>query len=237
MSLTPENEEKLVAGMLDRGLFNFSSDYYLASGRVSPYIYRDEGLLSDDLSLHARMNLTDQRNFRAFFIGQAAEQLPDFPELRYEHVLGVAQAATVSGLAAVIANTAGQSYLGERIDDPSKDAHSHKQITGGYRSLDRVLLADNALTLGGSLLATAKKAQKAGLSPVGAFVHLDRQEGGKQVVEDAGLALSSLTTISAVVRYGRATKKLTMKNADQIKRYHETVVASGGISELNEDLR
>lgn len=56
----------------------------------------------------------------------------------------------------------------------------------------RVVLVEDVITTGGSLIQAAKRVVNAGLVPVGVMVLVDREEGGKENIEKAGMKVLSL---------------------------------------------
>jgi len=67
---------------------------------------------------------------------------------------------------------------------------------------ERVALVDDALTTGGSLLAAAAKVAETGARIVAIYTLLDREEGGRARVEQAGYQLRSLFTRSELIPDG-----------------------------------
>ena len=57
---------------------------------------------------------------------------------------------------------------------------------------DRVALVDDALTTGGSLLQTATRVEAAGAKIVAVYTLLDREEGGRLRIQEAGYSLRSI---------------------------------------------
>ncbi|MDE0144510.1 MAG: orotate phosphoribosyltransferase [Nitrospira sp.] len=80
-----------------------------------------------------------------------------------------------------------------------KQAKNHglgKRIEGAIKPNDRVLVVDDVLTSGGSLLQTLQAAREAQLHVSHALVIVDRQEqDGKQKIEAQGVSLISLLTL------------------------------------------
>lgn len=58
----------------------------------------------------------------------------------------------------------------------------------------RVVLVEDVITTGGSLLRAAGRVKDAGLQPVGCLVLVDREEGGREALEAQGLKVLSLFT-------------------------------------------
>lgn len=63
----------------------------------------------------------------------------------------------------------------------------------------RVVLVEDVITTGGSLLKAAQHVRDFGLVPVGVTVIVDREEGGRENIEADGLAVSSLFTKSDLI--------------------------------------
>ena len=80
-----------------------------------------------------------------------------------------------------------------------KQAKGHglgKRIEGAVKPNDRVLVVDDVLTSGGSLLQALQAAREAQLHVSHALVIVDRQEQeGKQKIEAQGVSLISLLTL------------------------------------------
>ncbi|MYG39300.1 MAG: orotate phosphoribosyltransferase [Nitrospira sp. SB0677_bin_15] len=80
-----------------------------------------------------------------------------------------------------------------------KQAKNHglgKRIEGAGKPNDRVLIVDDVLTSGGSLLQAIQAAREAQLHVSHALVIVDRQEqNGKQKIEAQGVSLISLLTL------------------------------------------
>ena len=58
----------------------------------------------------------------------------------------------------------------------------------------RVILVEDVITTGGSILKAAKQVREAGLIPRAVLVIVDRQEGGRETIEANGLEVRSLFT-------------------------------------------
>lgn len=78
----------------------------------------------------------------------------------------------------------------------AKDHGLGKRIEGAVKPNDRVLVVDDVLTSGGSILQALQAAKEANLHISHALVIVDRQEqNGKQKVEAQGVELISLLTL------------------------------------------
>lgn len=75
---------------------------------------------------------------------------------------------------------------------------------GNFQPGDPVAMLEDVVTTGGSLLKACTRIQNAGLDIVAVCTILDRQEGGKEILKDAGFDLLALFTREELVRLGRA---------------------------------
>lgn len=78
-----------------------------------------------------------------------------------------------------------------------KEAKSHGTMNWleGTRHLRpgmKVVLVEDVITTGGSLLKSLQRVREAGLVPLGVLVLVDREEGGREAIEKEGLRVVSL---------------------------------------------
>lgn len=64
---------------------------------------------------------------------------------------------------------------------------------------DKVIILEDVVTTGGSTLKSVERARLGGLEPVGVISCVDRQEGGRENIEAAGLKFSALLTKEEIV--------------------------------------
>ena len=67
------------------------------------------------------------------------------------------------------------------------------------QSGDRVLILEDVTTTGGSALKAVERLQDMGCNVVACISIVDREEGGKEAFEAAGIPLHALTTLSDYV--------------------------------------
>lgn len=75
---------------------------------------------------------------------------------------------------------------------------------GNFAQGDPVAMLEDVVTTGGSLLKACARVKEAGLSIVAVCTILDRQEGGSEILKEAGYELHSLFTREELVRLGRS---------------------------------
>jgi orotate phosphoribosyltransferase len=84
-----------------------------------------------------------------------------------------------------------------------KEAKSHgtgKVIEGPFREGDRVAVIEDVITTGGSALRAIEAVRAANGSVAGVLALVDREEGGRQAIEAAGIPVISLTSASQIIQ-------------------------------------
>ena len=74
---------------------------------------------------------------------------------------------------------------------------------GNFAAGDRVAMLEDVVTTGGSLLKACTRVKDAGLNIVAVCAILDRQEGGREILQQEGYALRALFTREELVALGR----------------------------------
>lgn len=83
-----------------------------------------------------------------------------------------------------------------------KEAKQHgtgRLIEGPFRTGDRVVVIEDVITTGGSALRAVEAIRAAGGEVLGVLALVDREEGGRDALEGAGLAVRSLALASDIV--------------------------------------
>ena len=83
-----------------------------------------------------------------------------------------------------------------------KEAKQHgtgRLIEGPFRSGDRVAVVEDVITTGGSALRAIEAVRAAGGTVAGVLALVDREEGGREAIEGAGVAVISLARARDVV--------------------------------------
>jgi len=95
------------------------------------------------------------------------------------------------------------SYASALTDRPlraftvRKEAKTHgtaKLIEGPFLTGDRVVVIEDVITSGGSALRAVAAVQSAGGVVAGVLALVDREEGGREAIEAAGVAVVSIAT-------------------------------------------
>jgi orotate phosphoribosyltransferase len=83
-----------------------------------------------------------------------------------------------------------------------KEAKTHgtgKLLEGPFRVGDNVVIIEDVITTGGSALQAAKAVRDAGGTIIGVLALVDREEGGRDAIRNAGLEVLSLATRTQIV--------------------------------------
>ena len=91
-----------------------------------------------------------------------------------------------------------------------KDYGTKKLVEGVFQHGDRVLLIEDVVTTGGSIIDVAQQLTAEGLLPVRLLVLVDREMGATPTILAKGYAFSSLFTISELLAIGSATLDPTL---------------------------
>jgi orotate phosphoribosyltransferase len=89
-----------------------------------------------------------------------------------------------------------------------KEAKAHgtgRLIEGPFREGDRVAVVEDVITTGGSALRAVQAVRVAGGHVAGVLALVDREEGGREALEGAGLPVVSLARASEIVARLAAT--------------------------------
>src|SRR6185437_11013217 len=75
-----------------------------------------------------------------------------------------------------------------------------KTIEGPFRRNDRVVVIEDVITTGGSALRAIQAVRAEGGTVSGVLALVDREEGGRQAIEDTGVHVISIATASQIIR-------------------------------------
>jgi len=100
------------------------------------------------------------------------------------------------------------SYASAASDHPlraftvRKEPKAHgtgKLLEGPIREGDRVAIIEDVITTGGSALRAIEAVRSAKASVAGVLALVDREEGGRQAIERAGIGVISLVTATQII--------------------------------------
>lgn len=88
----------------------------------------------------------------------------------------------------------GEMVRGFTVRKEAKQHGTGKLIEGPFQPGDHVVVVEDVITTGGSALKAVEAVRAAGGTVVGVLALVDRQEGGREALEAAGLQVLSLVT-------------------------------------------
>src|SRR4051812_5356798 len=83
-----------------------------------------------------------------------------------------------------------------------KEAKTHgtgKLIEGPFEATDRVVVIEDVITTGGSALRAVEAIRGAGAQVLGVLAVVDREEGGREAIEAAGIQAASIARVSEIL--------------------------------------
>ena len=95
------------------------------------------------------------------------------------------------------------------------------RIEGLHESGQTVLLVDDLITGGHSILDMAQQLREQGLQVKDAIVLVDRQQGGRQALRKAGINLTSLLTLQVILNYLMSSGKISEESYRRSQEYLE----------------
>ena len=182
-SLQPSNRAEphrdLIIGLAELGALQFG-DFTLASGKRSS-MYVDLRLLV------SRPDLMQTA---------AAAYAQELAALHCDRIAGIPYAALPIGMAVSLAS--GVPLIYNR-----KESKSHglgKDIEGLWQPGERVVIIEDVITTGGSIVSSVELFRAAGLVVEDAIVLLDRQQGGIENLREAGIRVHSVLELGDVLQ-------------------------------------
>ena len=184
----PAAEESLALALHSTGCVQFG-EFTLHSGQQSP-IYIDLRLL-----------VSDPATLRLAAVAYGNLLRP----LTFDRIAGIPYAALPIATAVGLAQ-------GKPVLYPRKDVKGYgtgRTIEGHYRTGETVVVLDDLITTGDSKIAAIAPLQEAGLKVKDIVVLIDREQGGREQLEQRGYRLHAVMGISALLdilrRHGRIT--------------------------------
>jgi len=102
---------------------------------------------------------------------------------------------------------------------PRAGEEHYEEIEGSYFPGQTVLLVDDLITGGSSMVETADTLRSAGLMVHDAVALLDRQAGGQQRLKAAGIELHALLTLEVLLNYIESSGLITEAQYSQCMAY------------------
>ncbi|NJB68044.1 orotate phosphoribosyltransferase [Desulfobaculum xiamenense] len=105
----------------------------------------------------------------------------------------------------VLSHAQGRNLPGFIVRKQPKGHGTNQYLEGmsNFRPGSRVVLLEDVVTTGGTLLKAIERVRDAGLEIAGVLCVLDREEGGRANIENAGLELTSIFTRRELLDAGK----------------------------------
>ena len=94
---------------------------------------------------------------------------------------------------------AGRPIRAFTVRKEAKEHGTGKLIEGPFQSGDRVVVIEDVITTGGSAQRAIQAVRAAGGVVLGVLAVVDREEGGRRALEDAGVRVHALARVSEIV--------------------------------------
>ncbi|XP_011497810.1 PREDICTED: uridine 5'-monophosphate synthase [Ceratosolen solmsi marchali] len=154
-------------------------------------------------------------------------------EQNFTHICGVPY--TALPIATVISTESSIPMLIRRKE--AKSYGMKKMVEGVFKLGDRPVIVEDIITSGSSIIETVTDLRKEGLNVNTALVIVDREQGGKKNLENAGIAVKNLFTITELINYLHEAGKLTDESVNVIKDYIKIVKAPLTKTDNNDRLK
>jgi uridine monophosphate synthetase len=135
--------------------------------------------------------------------------------LEYDLVAGVPYGALTIG-------TAVSLEVGKPLIYPRKEVKNYgtkRQIEGQFSAGQKVAVIEDLITSGGSVLKAAQQLQQEGLQVRDLLVLIDREQGGKAALEQAGYHLHAVLTMRDLLTSLHAQGLIDQPQVDAVKAY------------------
>ena len=187
--LTPmSTNERLIALLAEKSVL--FGEFTLASGRRS------------DFYIDARLSTMSPEGLR--LIGEAGREALERIGWKVDAIGGLTMGADPIAYAIAYASASTAKPL--RAFAVRKEAKAHgtgKRVEGPFRSGDVVAVVEDVITSGSSAMSAIEAVRSEGGIVAGVLALLDREEGGAQRIEGAGVPVLALTRGSEVLSQAR----------------------------------
>lgn len=184
----------LADGLLKAGCIKFGS-FKLKSGLQSP-IYLDLRRLIS----------------HPFLLRLAAQAYAEvLHPLRFDRLAGLPYAALPIGTAIALEMNRPLIYPRREV----KDYGTKAAIEGDYNAGETIAVIDDLATTGDTKIEAIQKLEAAGLKVTDIVVLIDREQGAKEMLAQAGYTLHAVTTLRALLEAWRASDAITASQYEE----------------------
>lgn len=117
----------------------------------------------------------------------------------------------------------------------AKDYGTKKMVEGHYKEGENCLIIEDVVTSGGSVMETVQTLQSISVNVTDAVVLLDREQGGKSALENKGVKLHSVCSLSMVLEVLESNGKLDKSIIERTKKFIQENRFDGKVSNQNVD--
>ncbi len=181
------DHERLLAMLAERSARR--GQFTLASGRTST-LYIDARLTTmsaDGLALIGPLGLAALRN-----AGWDPDSVGGL-------TLGADPISYAIAYASALPAAGGPLVRAFTVRKEAKQHGTGRLVEGPFRQDDRVVVIEDVITTGGSALRAVDSIRAAGGQVLGVLALVDREEGGREALEGAGLAVHALARASDIL--------------------------------------
>lgn len=127
---------------------------------------------------------------------------------------------TALPLATLVSVRDGKPMLIRRKE--AKDYGTKKLIEGKFQTGDTCLIIEDVVTSGSSILETVRDLRREGLVVTDAIVLVDREQGGSKNIEDNGIRMHSLFTLSQLLNILQENGRIEESMVKAVAKYIST---------------
>jgi uridine monophosphate synthetase len=98
----------------------------------------------------------------------------------------------------------------------AKDYGTARQIEGQFQAGDRAIILDDLITTGGSKLKAIAPLEAAGLNVQDVVVLIDREQGGREDLAEAGYHLHAVLRLSEMLDILAGAGRISSSRRDQV---------------------
>lgn len=197
--LHPTTRNEVAAAIFDAELLKFG-EFTLKSGIVSPFYLDFRKAQSHPIAFHS-------------LVKAYGEMVDDSDESIF--LAGVPEAATP--FAGAVGFSLGRALLQPR--KVVKDHGTKSAVEGDFKEGDKVILLDDLITKGDSKLEAIEQVEKANLIVEKFIVLVDREQGGMELIKNAGHSIEAAFTITELVTTLHAQEKVSDEQLETVMTF------------------